>query len=116
MDSKCTTFSDIIKALDETHDRIASMDVDDMKQDRIDSMHSLSEVDKAKMSYHRAFDTKKYMRNYEDGDITLLQIQVAANAIKLPEEHRADWIAINGSKCFPSLDIFLTMLIMCRAS
>lgn len=110
VDSKCTTFSDIIKALDETHDRIASMGVEDIKQDRIDSMHSLSEVDKAKMSYHRAFDTKKYMRDYKNGDITLLQIQVAANAIKLPEEHRADWIAVNGSECFCSFDMFLTML------
>ena len=110
VDSKCTTFSDIIEALDETHDRIASMGIDDIKQDRIDSMHSLSEVDKARMSYHRAFDTKKYMKDYKNGDITLLQIQVAANAIKLPEEHRADWIAVNGSECFCSFDMFLTML------
>ncbi|KAH0288205.1 hypothetical protein M436DRAFT_82695 [Aureobasidium namibiae CBS 147.97] len=96
IDSKCTTFSDIIKALDETHGRIASMGVDDIKQDRIDSMHSLSDADKSKMTYHRAFDTKKYMKDYENGDITLRQIQLAANAIKLPEEHRADWIAVNG--------------------
>lgn len=79
------------------------MGIDDLKQERIDSMHSLSEVDKAIMSYHRAFDTKKYMKDYENGDITLLQIQVAANAIKLPEEHRADWIRVNGSKCSSSL-------------
>jgi len=116
MDSKCTTFSDIIKALDETHDRIASMGVDDIKQDRIDSMHSLSDDDdKSKMTYHRAFDTKKYMKDYENGDITLRQIQLAANAIKLPEEHRADWIAVNGSKCLHSLDMFLTMLTMAQS-
>jgi hypothetical protein len=97
MDSKCTTFSDIIRALDETHDRIASMGVKEMKQDRVDSLRVL-EGGHPKGTHLRAFDTKKYMKDYENGDITLLQIQVAANATKLPEEHRADWIAVNGSE------------------
>ncbi|KAI4845743.1 hypothetical protein E4T44_05454 [Aureobasidium sp. EXF-8845] len=95
MDSMCTTFSDIIRALDETHDRIASMGVKEMKQDRVDSLRVL-EGGHPKGTHLRAFDTKKYMKDYENGDITLLQIQVAANATKLPEEHRADWIAVNG--------------------
>jgi poly(A) polymerase Pap1 len=99
MDSKCTTFSDIIRALDETHDRIASMGVTEMKQDRVDSLRVL-ESGHPKGTRLRAFDTKKYMKDYENGDITLLQIQVAANATKLPEEHRADWIAVNGSEYF----------------
>jgi poly(A) polymerase Pap1 len=97
VDSKCTTFSDIIRALDETHDRIASMGVTEMKQDRVDSLRVL-ESGHPKGTRLRAFDTKKYMKDYENGDITLHQIQVAANATKLPEEHRADWIAVNGSE------------------
>ncbi|KAI4756591.1 hypothetical protein E4T52_15963 [Aureobasidium sp. EXF-3400] len=96
MDSKCTTFSDIIRALDETHDRIASMGVDEIKQDRMDSLYSLLDDGQPKTPARRAFDQKKYLADYKNGDITLRQIQVAANATKTPEEHRADWIRVNG--------------------
>ncbi|KAI4718503.1 hypothetical protein E4T48_05355 [Aureobasidium sp. EXF-10727] len=97
MDSTCTTFSDIIRALDEAHDRIASMGVDDMKAERVDSIQSMLEESKAKfITPRKAFDVKKYMADLKNGDITLRQIQVAANAIKLPEEHLADHIRVNG--------------------
>jgi hypothetical protein len=106
MDSKCTTFSDIIRALDETHDRIASMGVDEIKQDRMDSLYSLLDDGQPKTPARRAFDQKKYLADYKNGDITLRQIQVAANATKTPEEHRADWIRVNGSECFSFFTCF----------
>ena len=100
MDSQCTTMSDIIKALDETRERIASMGVDDLKRERVDSFNSLKAVDHPKwLKPIKAFDQKKYLSDLEAGDITLRQIQVATNSTKLPEEHIADYIRVNGSKC-----------------
>jgi hypothetical protein len=105
MDSKCTTFSDIIRALDETHDRIASMGVDELKKERVDSLYLLDDG-QPKHSTHRAYDTKKYMASMKKGEITLREIQEAVGGTKLPEEHIADWLAINGSEY---LTIFLHM-------
>lgn len=115
MDSKCTTFSDIIRALDETHDRIASMGVDEIKQDRMDSLYSLLDDGQPKTPARRAFDQKKYLSDYKNGDITLRQIQVAANATKTPEEHRADWIRVNGSECFPFFSHALMILTLLQS-
>ncbi|KAH0367945.1 hypothetical protein KCU65_g4274, partial [Aureobasidium melanogenum] len=84
VDSKCTTMSDIIKALDDAHDRIASMGADELKRERVDSVDSLKAVDHPKwMKPIKAFDQKKYLDKLEAGDITLRQIQVAANLTKL---------------------------------
>jgi hypothetical protein len=112
MDSKCTTFSDIIRALDETHDRIASMGVDELKKERVDSLYLLDDG-QPKHSTHRAYDTKKYMASMKKGEITLREIQIAVGGTKLPEEHVADWIAINGSEYlmfFLTYSILLTIL------
>ncbi|KAG9743850.1 hypothetical protein KCU73_g8295, partial [Aureobasidium melanogenum] len=93
IDSKCTTMSDIIRALDETRERIASMGIDDLKRERVDSFNSLKAEDHPKwLKPIKAFDQKKYLSELESGDITLRQIQVATNSTKLPEEHVADYI------------------------
>ncbi|KAG9588475.1 hypothetical protein KCU77_g2460, partial [Aureobasidium melanogenum] len=97
IDSKCTTMSDIIRALDETRERIASMGIDELKRERIDSFNSLKAEDHPKwLKPIKAFDQKKYLSELESGDITLRQIQVATNSTKLPEEHIADYICVNG--------------------
>ncbi|KAG9953198.1 hypothetical protein KCU85_g1371, partial [Aureobasidium melanogenum] len=94
---KCTTMSDIARALDETHDRIASMSADELKRERVDSVNSLKAVDHPKwLKPIKAFDQKKYLGDLESGDITLRQIQVAANLIKLLEGHVANYIRVNG--------------------
>ncbi|KAG9520731.1 hypothetical protein KCU71_g12630, partial [Aureobasidium melanogenum] len=97
IDSKCTTMSDIIRALDETRERIASMGIDDLKRERVDSFNFLKAEDHPKwLKPIKAFDQKKYLSELESGDITLRQIQVATNSTKLPEEHVADYIRVNG--------------------
>ncbi|KAG9559872.1 hypothetical protein KCU71_g9062, partial [Aureobasidium melanogenum] len=73
---------DIIRALDETRERIASMEIDELKRER-------------------TFDQKKYLSELESGDITLRQIQVATNSTKLPKEHVADYIRVNGKLLEP---------------
>jgi hypothetical protein len=91
--------SDIIRALDETRERIASMGIDDLKRERVDSFNSLKAEDHPKwLKPIKAFDQKKYLSELESGDITLRQIQVATNSTKLPEEHVADYIRVNGSE------------------
>ncbi|KAH0354259.1 hypothetical protein KCU81_g1524, partial [Aureobasidium melanogenum] len=97
IESKCTTMSDIIRALDETRDRIASMGPDELKRERVDSVNSLKAANHPKwMKPIKAFDQKKYLDDLESGEITLRQIQVATNSTKLPEEHIADYIRVNG--------------------
>ncbi|KAG9656562.1 hypothetical protein KCU95_g16371, partial [Aureobasidium melanogenum] len=97
IDSQCTTMSDIIRALDETRERIASMGVDELKRERVDSLNSLKAVDHPKwLKPIKAFDQKKYLSDLEAGEIALRQIQVATNSTKLPEEHIADYIRVNG--------------------
>ncbi|KAI4718534.1 hypothetical protein E4T48_05259 [Aureobasidium sp. EXF-10727] len=67
------------------------------KAKRVDSINSLPVDSKAKfITPRKAFDVKKYMADLENGAITLRQIQVAANAIKLPEEHLAGYVRVNG--------------------
>ncbi|KAI4725218.1 hypothetical protein E4T49_07020 [Aureobasidium sp. EXF-10728] len=64
---------------------------------RVDNSNSLPVDSKAKfITPRKAFDVKKYMADLENGATTLRQIQVAANAIKLPEEHLADYVRVNG--------------------
>ncbi|KAI5195159.1 hypothetical protein E4T42_08511 [Aureobasidium subglaciale] len=94
VESKCTTFSDIMTALDETYDRIASIGPEDIIRERHDSMDSAA----ARQAGGNivAFDTKTYLANLKAGLITLSQIQVATGSTKLPEEHVADWLRING--------------------
>lgn len=101
--SKCTTFSDIINALDESYDRISRMSANDLEQERVDSLNSLATQKSKEMPRLTAFDVKKYLPEYKSGNITLLQIQVAANARKLPEDHIADYYRVNGSKFLRSL-------------
>ncbi|TIA74752.1 hypothetical protein D6C83_00434 [Aureobasidium pullulans] len=95
--SKCTTFSDIINALDESYDRISRMSANDLEQERVDSLNSLATQKSKEMPRLTAFDVKKYLPEYKSGNITLLQIQVAANARKLPEDHIADYYRVNGT-------------------
>lgn len=110
IDSQCTTMSDIIRALDETRERIASMGVDELKRERVDSLNSLKAVDHPKwLKPIKTFDQKKYLSDLEAGEIALRQIQVATNSTKLPEEHIADYIRVNGSKY--SIPSFLCMSI-----
>ncbi|KAH0261536.1 hypothetical protein KCU91_g13956, partial [Aureobasidium melanogenum] len=74
--TKCTTMSDIVRALDETHDRIASMGADELKRERVDSVNSLKAVDHPKwLKPIKAFDQKKYLGDLESADITLRQIK-----------------------------------------
>ncbi|KEQ59635.1 uncharacterized protein M437DRAFT_56285, partial [Aureobasidium melanogenum CBS 110374] len=99
---KCTTMSDIARPLDKTRDRIASMSADELKRERVDSVSSLKAVDHPKgLKPIKAFDQKKYLGDLESGHITLRQIQVAANLIKLPEERVADYNRVNGKKYGP---------------
>ncbi|KAH0028674.1 hypothetical protein KCU78_g3575, partial [Aureobasidium melanogenum] len=95
--AKSTTMSDIIRALDETRERIVSMGIDELQRERVDSFNSLKAEDHPKwLKPIKAFDQKKYLSELESGDITLRQIQVATNSTKLPEEHVADYIRVNG--------------------
>lgn len=118
MDSQCTTMSNIIRALDETRERIASMGVDEIKRERVDSVNSPKAIEFPKwLKPIKAFDQKKYLGDLEAGDITLRQIQVATNSIKLPEEHIADYIRVNGSKfSMPPFLCRLMRLMMAQSS
>ncbi|KAG9849504.1 hypothetical protein KCU98_g8144, partial [Aureobasidium melanogenum] len=80
IDSKCTTMSDIIRALDETRERIASMRIDELKRERIDSFNSLKAEDHPKwLKPIKAFDQENCHQFH----------QVA-------KEHVADYISVNG--------------------
>ncbi|KAG9853885.1 hypothetical protein KCU98_g5465, partial [Aureobasidium melanogenum] len=81
MDSHCTTMSDIIRALNETRERIASMGVDELKRERVDSLKSLKAVDHPKwLKPFKAFNQKKFK----------------SPPTQLVEEYVADYIRVNG--------------------
>jgi hypothetical protein len=103
-----TSTSDLQSAINESYERFRYMNADDLLRERADSCNSAAAAAAANINTIRVCDYRKYIRAVGDGTITLAQVQMTANAARLPEEHRAIRQAVYGSKFFFFLSGFLT--------